>query len=179
MLCKFALRIAPPRHAVLARAMAVELDHASDADAVGFAIGCLTSTVRWRLTEAETVVRGARWIIAAGTTGLALACLWVGHRLSLQGDHQVSQGLVLVALFYVGATILTLKVGLTALAQYAAVGLTIVSLALLWRTSAHGAVLQGDYWLALMIEELCLLSLMICAALGTHGFARRLNKTYA
>lgn len=91
-------RVSTPQMRDWVRAMRSELDHVEEAEAFGFALGCLTAVLRASLFSDWGLSRLSRLAIVAGPLGFAATCLGVGAtRGALNGPTWVLLG---IAAFY-------------------------------------------------------------------------------
>jgi hypothetical protein len=172
-LCALALSMAPVTRRPLAQGMRVELEHVADGDALGFALGCLWSAAGWQLTSGEGVTRSARFLIAVGSGGFALACLVVALR--LREDPSAVWSLGAIGLFYAGAALVSWRHGLGALALYAVAGLVLNTVAFLAQRELAPSP-TAAYLSALVVEEFGLLALMLGMSLGARHLGARLER---
>jgi hypothetical protein len=175
-ICALASRIAPAHRATLVHAMAVELDHVDDRDALQFAVGCLYCTLGWWLATADGVSWTARVIISTGTAALGVSCLVVALRLWAQDAQNAALFLAAMAVFYAGAAGVAWTTGLKASAHYFGAGIVLNTLAsLAFGTLSSDVPPHARFLQALGIEAYGLLALLIGLALSAHWLSLRLR----
>lgn len=175
-ICSYAVRFAPPHRKALAEAMLAECDYVSDADVLGFAVGCLFSAARWWLATAHGVNQVACLAVSVGTGAFTLLALAVACRAWGNGSQIVAFALAPVMVFYAIAAFLALKTSLQSLGRHFLAGLVLNSLAMaIVLMFPPESARYGQFLCALVIEEYVILTIAFVFIQGARWMAHRIG----
>lgn len=98
-----AARVMPAARADWARAMQAEAEHLPPRGRLSFAVGCVRSSYRQRLTEVETLLVAGRWSIILGLCAAGAVFLRTGIMIQPHGASAMILVLGLICLLAAGA----------------------------------------------------------------------------
>lgn len=149
-----AARVMPPGREQWARAMQAEAQHLPASEQLPFAIGCVRSSYRQFLTEADTMLRTGRWAILFGLCAAGAVCLRTAILIQPY-DASVMIGLLgLICLLTAAAF---LRWGFERLPMLAAAGFAGALFAVLFAGDAgalfSSTAASGTFYRAILLEQ--------------------------
>jgi hypothetical protein len=149
-----AMRVMPATRAEWARAMQAEAEHLPTRERLPFAIGCVRSSYRLSLTEAENMLRAGRLAIILGLCGAAALCL---HTAAIIRPHEASAMIVLLALICLTSAAAFARWGFDRLPMLAGAGFAagLVAMLALGDPAAlfTGEGPSGAFYRAILLEQ--------------------------
>jgi hypothetical protein len=149
-----AARVMPARRADWAQGMRAEADHLPPRERLSFAIGCVRSSYRLRLTDADSLVWAGRWTIILGLVAAGAVCLRAAMVIR---PHDSSAMILVLGLICLAAAFAFGRWGLDRLPMLAAAGFAgaLVAVALLGDITSlfSGAVPGGRFYRAILVEQ--------------------------
>ncbi len=169
-LCGYAARTAPPHRAAWARGMDAELAHIDDREVLFFAAGCLWSAWVWRLSTPEGMVAVGRAALTVVSLIFAASCFVAASRPGLAAPF------VVLGLFYAAIAWWAARGSFTIVILVAVLGLlrTAAGFAMTVAWPYFAEPLQYvRFYRAAMVEEACLLLMMLAGALVLRRIAAK------
>jgi hypothetical protein len=153
-LLNHACRVMPPARAEWARAMRAEAEHLAPQERLPFAVGCVRSSYRLRLTEADLVLRAGRWTIILGLCTAAAVFL---RTATLIRPHDASAMILVLGLISLTAAVAFARWGYDRLPMVAAASFAggVVAIVTLgdWEALFSGAGPSAAFYRAILLEQ--------------------------
>jgi hypothetical protein len=149
-----AMRAMPATRAEWARAMQAEAEHLPTREQLPFAIGCVRSSYRLFLAEADNMLWAGRWAVILGLCAAAAMCL---HTAAMIRPHDASAMIFLLGVICVAAAAAFARWGFDRLPMLAAAGFAAGLIAMI--TAGDAAALftgegpTGTFYRAILLEQ--------------------------
>lgn len=151
---RHAERVMPTARREWARAMAAELEHLPERDRLSFALGCVTSSYRQRLTDPATLLAAGRGAIILGLCAFAALCFRTANLLGAADPATLvaTLGLIcgVVALAFVRCGLRRLPI--VAISGFAVAVLAIVAFGDV-DALVGGAMPSSRFYRAILVEQ--------------------------